>query len=250
MSFAAQMHDLEERFFARAIADGDVYLPNFTPREPVDAVLIGMEPSLGRWARTPEEAKQRVGAGFRNFMWSPEDFILHLAARRYLCGPGGTYHVTDISKGAMFGGDADIARLDRYARWGDLLEEELRLVAKPGAHVIAIGQDVYNFLMRRRLGCNVSTVVHYSPLASAARNAGVLGREVAFVEFAATLAIQDLVDIAMEVMQENSVPPTVAAEAIARVRQATFSESRKKLAFIYATAFAEIRTARAPSSSR
>jgi hypothetical protein len=26
-----------------------------------------------------------VAAGFRNFMWSPEDFILHYAVRRFLC---------------------------------------------------------------------------------------------------------------------------------------------------------------------
>jgi hypothetical protein len=94
MSFATQMRDLEREFAAAAAVDGDVYLPNFTPAGPVDAVLIGMEPSLGRWARTAAEAAPKIAAGFRNFMWSPEDFILHYAVRRSLCSAGGTYHVT------------------------------------------------------------------------------------------------------------------------------------------------------------
>lgn len=130
MSFAARMHDLEERFAATAAADDDVYLPNFTPTGPVDAVLIGMEPSFGWWARTPAEAGQKIAAGFRNFMWSPEDFILHHAARRSLCPAGETYHIADISKGAMTVKRAHIDRRARYARWAALLDEELRLVAK------------------------------------------------------------------------------------------------------------------------
>jgi len=101
MSFITQMRELEQEFAAAAAVDGDVYLPNFTPSGPVDAVLIGMEPSLGWWARTPAEAAAKIAAGFRNFMWSPEDFILHYAARRSLCSAAETYHVTDISKGAM-----------------------------------------------------------------------------------------------------------------------------------------------------
>ena len=79
MSFITQMRELEQEFAAAAAVDGDVYLPNFTPSGPVDAVLIGMEPSLGWWARTPAEAAPKIAAGFRNFMWSPEDFILHYA---------------------------------------------------------------------------------------------------------------------------------------------------------------------------
>ena len=53
MSFATRVRELEDEFAAAAAVDGDVYLPNFTPSGPVDAVLIGMEPSLGWWARTP-----------------------------------------------------------------------------------------------------------------------------------------------------------------------------------------------------
>ncbi len=50
----------------------------------MDAVLIGMEPSLRWWARTRSEAAAKIAAGFRNFMWSPEDFILHYGSHRRL----------------------------------------------------------------------------------------------------------------------------------------------------------------------
>lgn len=171
MSFAARMHDLEQEFAAAAAVDGDVYIPNFTPSGPVDAVLIGMEPSLGR--STPDEAAARIAAGFRNFMWSPEDFILHHAARRSLCSAGATYHVTDISKGAMTVKMARIDRDARYARWADLLHKEVRLIAKPGAHIIAIGRDVSAFLERNRFDKPVTRIMHYSGQAGAARNAEV-----------------------------------------------------------------------------
>ena len=169
------MRDLEQQFAAAAEFDGNVYLPNFTPSGPVDAVLIGMEPSLGRWARTPAEAASKIAAGFRNFMWSPEDFILHYAARRFLCSAGGTYHITDISKGAMTVKRAHIDRRARYARWAILLKDEIRLVAKPGAHIIAIGKAVYRFLERNGFDGGIVSIMHYSAQANAARNAAVVG---------------------------------------------------------------------------
>jgi len=243
MSFATRVRELEDEFAAAAAVDGDVYLPNFTPSGPVDAVLIGMEPSLGWWARTPAEATPKIAAGFRNFMWSPEDFILHYTARRFLCSVDETYHVTDISKGAMTVEKAHIDRRARYARWAVLLDKEVRLIAKPGAHIIAIGRDVCSFLERNGLGRDVKSIMHYSALANAARNAAVMGREAEFLAFSETLSMQDIVDVAVEVMQENSISVAMSAETIARLRKAKLSASRKKLAFIYSTVFAKLRAA-------
>jgi len=237
------MRDLEQEFAAAAAVDGDVYLPNFTPSGPVDAVLIGMEPSLGWWARTPAEAAPKIAAGFRNFMWSPEDFILHYAARRSLCSAGGTYHVTDISKGAMTVEKAHIDRRARYARWAVLLDKEVRLIAKPGAHIIAIGRNVCSFLERNGVDRDIKSIIHYSAQASAARDAAVIGREAEFRAFSEMLSMQELVDVASEIMQENSISVAMSAETIARLRKANLSESRKKLAFIYSTAFAKLRAA-------
>jgi hypothetical protein len=237
------MRDLEQEFARAAAVDGDVYLPNFTPSGPVDAVLIGMEPSLGWWARTPSEAGAMIAAGFRNFMWSPEDFILHYAARRFLCSAGGTYHITDISKGAMTVEKAGIDRRARYARWAALLDKEVRLIAKPGARIIAIGRDVYGFLERNGFDRDVKCIMHYSALANAARNAAVIGREAEFLAFSGMLSIQDIVDVAAEIMQENSISVAMSADTIARLRRSTLSESRKKLAFIYSTVFETLRAA-------
>ena len=237
------MRDLEQEFARAAKVDGDVYLPNFTPSGPVDAVLIGMEPSLGWWARTPSQAAERIAAGFRNFMWSPEDFILHYAARRSLCSAGGTYHITDVSKGAMTVEKAHLERRARYARWAALLDKEGRLIAKPGAHIIAIGRDVYRFLEQNGFDREVKSVMHYSALATASRNAAVKGRETEFNAFSEMLSIQDIVDVAAEIMRENSISAAMSAETIGRLRKAELSESRKKLAFIYSTAFSKLTAA-------
>jgi hypothetical protein len=241
MSFAARMRDLEQKFAAAAAADGDIYLPNFTPSGPVDAILVAMEPSLGRWAKTPAEVAERVAAGFRNFMWSAEDFILHYAARRFLTPSGGSYHVTDVSKGAMTVDKAGIDRRARYARWAALLADEIRLIAKPGARIIAIGQQVRVFLVEHGFGDQITTVLHYSQQAAAARNASVKDREADFRQFAETFSLGDILDVASEVMRENCVPTPMFSETIERLRRTEVSESRKKLAFIYTTAFAALR---------
>lgn len=137
--FRASYADLQARVKALADADGDVFLPNPEPSGPADYVFICMEPSLGTWARTPDQAKARAGAGFRNFVSSAEDFILHFCIRPYLCAPAERYHLTDLSKGAMLTGHASIGRNSRYDRWYGLLVEELDLVARPGAGIFAVG---------------------------------------------------------------------------------------------------------------
>lgn len=173
-------------------------------------------------------------------MWSPEDFILHYAARRSLPS-GGAYHITDISKGAMKVTNAHIDRRARYARWFALLQEEVELVAKPQARIVAIGKEVRTFLDQHGFGRDVTGVMHYSAQASRHRDTAIAGREPEFQAFAPTLSMQDIVATADAVMREHSVPPAVSAETIARLRKAQLSDSRKKLAFIYLTAFTESR---------
>ena len=58
--FRAKYRRLEDRMRALAEADDDVFLPNPEPVEPVDYVLICMEPSLGAWARSREN-RELVG---------------------------------------------------------------------------------------------------------------------------------------------------------------------------------------------
>jgi hypothetical protein len=241
MNFTAHWNALERDFADAARVDGDVYLPIFSPLGPVDFILVGMEPSLGHWARTPSEAEARIASGFRNFMWSVDDFVLHHAVRRVLCSDGRTYHTTDVSKGAMTVNKAQVDRRARYARWTALFDREMRLVAKPNARIIAIGRDVEKFLSRLGGERAYTRVLHYSPLASAARNAAVVGHEAEFASFANELSLQDIVAVASEVMREHSVPNPLAAETLRRVEKARLTLSRKKLAFGYSVAFAAIR---------
>ncbi|PKL78126.1 MAG: hypothetical protein CVV27_03775, partial [Candidatus Melainabacteria bacterium HGW-Melainabacteria-1] len=104
------------------------YLPNLLPAEPVDFIVIAMEPSLA-WARTEAEAAQKVQAGYRNFMHSWEDFILHYCLKNYL----GSHYVTDVSKAAMSVSNGALWRSRLYPRWLELLKQEIALVAKPQA---------------------------------------------------------------------------------------------------------------------
>ena len=94
-----------------------VYLPNPQPLAPVQYVLLCMEPSWDGWAKTlsVEEARKKVHVkGFRNFLAvDPKDIGLHIlqfCAQHYLCRPGENYYLTDVSKGAMKGKQADHQR--------------------------------------------------------------------------------------------------------------------------------------------
>jgi hypothetical protein len=55
------------------------------------------------------------------------------------------------------------------------------------------------------------------------------------------LSMEDILAAADAVMRENTIPVALFKETITRLRKAKLSESRKKLAFIYSTAFAKLR---------
>jgi hypothetical protein len=197
-SFQRAYRELEERMKALAEADGDVFLPNPEPLGTAQYVLICMEPSLGWWANTAEQARSRVEAGFRNFLFSIEDFIFHFCVRRYLCGPEERYHVTDLSKGAMLVARAGLARRQRYDRWYSLLEEEIDLCASPGAGIVAVGRAVAQHLEQRCFQRSFIRVIHYSGQAAPARAAGIVGREDDFQAFVDSVTLEDVVVIAEE----------------------------------------------------
>jgi hypothetical protein len=175
--------DLERRMKALAESDGHVYLPNPEPTARVDYILICMEPSLGHWARSAEEARAKVASGFRNFLADIEPMLFAFSVRRFLCEKGQRYLITDFSKGAMLGKHAGAVRADRYDRWYALLQEEIDLLAAPGACVIAVGKAVAEHLRRREFPREVTPVIHYSPLAGRARTVRLEGHEDRFREF-------------------------------------------------------------------
>ena len=237
--FRTKYLEVEAQLQARAEADGDVFLPNPVPPGPVDYVFICMEPSLGRWARTAEDADEKVQAGFRNFGSSVEDFILHFSIIEYLCEPGQRYHITDVSKGAMLVERARDERVARYDRWYSLLIEELRLVSKSGVGIFAVGNQVARFLADRDFPWPFGRIMHYSGVAAKARNEGIVGHEDRFETFKQSVSMEDLLVVAERVLRSAGIPDRFRSEAMARLQRSELSESRKKLMFNYKLAFEE-----------
>jgi len=233
--------DLDRRMKDRAESDGDVYLPNPEPTGTVDYIFICMEASLGRWARSAAAAQAKVAAGFRNFLAGIEPMLLHFSARRFLCNTGQRYHITDFSKGAMLVKHAGKARTDRYDKWYELLKEEIDLIAADGASVIAVGKTVAEHLRRYGLDWKVTTVIHYSPLASRARAARLEGHEDRFRKFASSISKEDIQATARVVLEESKVPPAICTEAFSIVERSQLSESRRKLVYCYKLDFEAIR---------
>ena len=227
---------------ALAEADGDVFLPNTEPAGPVQYVLICMEPSLGRWARSAEQARSKVEAGFRNFLFSIEDFILHFCAQRYLCEPAERYHITDLSKGAMLVDRAGLTRDQRYDRWYGLLQEEIDLVATPNAGIVTVGNVVSRNLVRRSFPRPIIRVIHYSGQAARARSAGIVGREGSFQAFRDSVTLEDVVATAEGVLRSARVPTEFRDETLARLVRSKLTTSRQQLIFNYKVAFESMRS--------
>ena len=158
----------------RVVQGSGVYLPSVEPESQVDYIVVGMEPSFG-WACSIEDAEKKIAKGFRNFCPSGKKLsgkesdtlsLFLLSIERFLCQAGETCHLTDVSKGAM---PVTVAALDRERRWEEwypLLLDEIAIVGKLGAPVIAIGKRVEAFLQKRDLegktGQRLYTVQHYS----------------------------------------------------------------------------------------
>jgi len=248
LTFLAAYHALEKRMRALSAADGDIFLPNTAPEGPVDYVLICMEPSLGHWAETKDQAEASIEAGFRNFLWSIEDFILHFCAKEYLCGPAERYHVTDLSKGAMRVKAAAVDRFRRYDRWYDFLLEELALVCRATARIVAVGRNVEGQLRRRGFPIPFTTVIHYSGQAAAARKAGIRGREKAFADFGASVSMSDVVRWAEVLLAKPNVRDELREEILTRLKASDLGESRLQLMFNYMLAFRAVRTSKVDST--
>jgi hypothetical protein len=232
--FRAAYLNLEASMRALAETDGDVFLPVPEPLGPVQYIFICMEPSLG--GGSPEKARAEIEAGGRNFVNSIEDFLFHFSIRRYLCKPNERYYVTDWSKGAMPVKGAGVDRARRYDRWYPLLLEEVDLVGTSDARVFAVGRDVEWHLRRLAFPRHVTTVIHYSPLAGAARASGIIGHEDDFEHFLGSVSLEDILTVAEDVLNV-SVPAKVRDETLARLAGKQLTVSRQRLIFNYKRAF-------------
>jgi hypothetical protein len=171
-----------------------------------------------------------------------EDFILHFCARRYLCGPKESHHITDLSQGAMLVELAGVGRRQRYDRWYELLTEEIDLVATTEAGIVAVGRAVADHLERRGFPRPFTRVIHYSGQAARARSAGVEGHEERFEAFRDTVSKEDVMATAEYVLEKSSIPDQFREETLARLARRQLTASRKKLVFSYKVAFVKMRS--------
>jgi hypothetical protein len=245
MDFLIHYLELEKKFRRQAHKDGDIFLPNFRPESPVDVVLVGAEPSLGHWAKDDSDAQAQIEAGFRNFSYSFEDFVLHFSVRRFFLHEGETYHLTDISKGAMRVERAAQDRELRYERWSALLKEEIDLVAKPGAPIVAIGRPAQEALSRNGIGPVAGTLLHYSGQAARHRKAAALAQPAEFQKFLASnpITVEEIL-ATTEGLFAFSNKPLAFASRIARMRskRRSLSDSIRHLMFTYFVCLGEIRS--------
>ncbi len=158
------MLDLSPKFQQRVLQDvkdfgiDSVYIPNPIFTEKPLFALIGMESATG--GKGVKEVAKNVNEGFKNFLTSEQDFILHYCAYTYLCKGQFQYLITDISKGAMLTKLASKYRHRRYQAWCPLLKEELSAFSRPPI-AIAIGIGTRHQL--NKLGFPVEHYVrHYS----------------------------------------------------------------------------------------
>ena len=207
----------------------------------MDFVLVAKEPSLSGGGLGKEDS---------NFSQSIEDFILHYCVREYLCEGAETYYLTDLSKGAMSVKDAGKDPLPRYYRWYPLLEEELRLVTKPGkTRVIAIGNGARDFLTAKNLCCGricdrIEGVMHSSRVAAPHIEKAIQCWKGSFPEFSETVEMDDIVKTARCVWEEIGHSQSEIKRRVKQLQRGSgLTESRKKLMFYYKNRFEKLRTA-------
>jgi len=198
-----------------------------------------MEPSLRHWARTREDAEEKIGRGFKDFAFSVGDFVLHHCIRQYLCREhGSSYHITNLSKGAMTVREADRNRECRYKQWLELLERELRIVKKETARVVAIGKSVRAFLESNGFS-NIYTVLHYSQRAARYRTTWIEWDRDAFESFRQQTSSREIIATAKSVTRHARMDWDLTSPSLRRLESRDLTDSQKALMFGYQRYFTE-----------
>ncbi|MDD5591588.1 MAG: hypothetical protein PHY18_06685 [Dehalococcoidales bacterium] len=250
--FRQNYSSLIKKFRNHAKSEGTFYLPNpIVPKERADYILIGMEPSFGRWAKgkNPVErskvAQGFLNKGFKNFAFTIEDFIMHYCTRTYLCSESETYYVTDLSKGAMLTKDAGKNRSTRYLSWYPLLLDEIKSISKKRVKLIALGKSVYDFLMKQKCrvktGCNLYYVPHYSNQASWVWNKFISNNAYERNEFFSKLDVNRILEVANNILKKCNMDYSLEEKIYAALPK-QLTESKKKLILTYKTCFEQIKT--------
>jgi hypothetical protein len=255
--FDSKYNELEKRFKAQVKKDNEIwkceYLPNpIRPKNQVDYILIGMEPSLGGWTdgNTEDErlkiAGEKIRKGFKNFALTIEDFIVHSCVRNYLCSKSEKYYITDLSKGAMLTDKAVNGRNIRYQTWYNLLIDEIDLVTKKEAKIIAIGKSVNDFLIegqfQLKTGRKQYFIPHYSSQASWYWDKVITDAGIEINQrniFYSSLCIDEILKVANDVLTQLIMDDDLKKE-IFNALPKELTESKKKLILCYKTLFEQI----------
>ena len=231
MSFSEQYAALEGKFKEQVEKDNEdfgiesCFLANIAPKGTVDYVLVAMEPSR------PVNIDN-----IKNFAVSVEDFILHFCVSEYLCKRGRTYHITDLSKGAMpvaKASESPALRYERYKRWYPLLCEEIKLVGR-SAPIIPVGYVARDFLTVQKMPRLEKEILHYSQSAASHRPKMKRCYPDRYAKFKDTVDMSHIEATVKRVMEGAELGPGEPEKTLKRLQRGKkLTKSRKQLMFTY-----------------
>jgi hypothetical protein len=105
------------------------------------------------------------------------------------------------------------------------------------AHIIAVGNEVADHLLRRQFPKPFTRVLHSSPLAGRPRAAAIVGREDEFAAFVGSLSRDDIVAESKAALTEAGFARHRSDAALEQLRRSKLGVSLQRLAFICKLAF-------------
>ena len=217
-----------------------IYLPNVDPNENVDYIFITMEPSFGKWARTEKNAKEMINKGFRNFLWSKDDFIFHFSIYYFLSK---NYYITDISKVAVLTTTANETRGDVYQLWTKHLLREIDIIGGKGSKIFYVGNIVEKYLKNEIRDKHMAgKIIHYSVNAGKKRKEARKQDPDAYTKFFTEkkeiISEEKIFEFAENLLRDSIDNDNLINSILERLKKNTFlTESRKELMFTYYLTF-------------
>lgn len=242
-----ELEELENKF--KEDHPEDVYLRNILPFRKVDYIFIGTEPSLKRWTirsndeERKKDADEKIRDGFKNFIFSAEDFILKYAIENYLKLP---YYITDISKIAL-----PTDEIDKNKYWKNgltILKKEIALYSNEKTKIISIGRIQVPFLIREGILSNEKDCLwHFSSQNSVRRNKYAIDNNDKYEEFIKRIPlIEHILIFAENYLSKNCMAQTGIIRELclkslkkARSKNNELSDAKKKLLFYLFNEFHE-----------
>ena len=214
-----------------------VYLPNLTPKNRVDFIFVAMEPSFGTWAKTENEAQNKIDSGFRNFIDSWDVMAFHYCISSYLST---SYYITDISKAAMKVKNANKNRDWIFLKWKNLLVEEIDIIASNKCKLIPVGHKANDYISEHFSNYSVlDRILHYSCSAAKHRKNIPEAHPKYYCEYKNRLDQASFLQNVKNIIREHGIPGSTLKgikKGLER-NEPRITESRKQLMFSYYNVF-------------